>query len=210
VEILKKSYSKQNILQKSLAGFEYKGFFDYLINNKKVITITLPYYDYLRGKVFIDDLKDAYETEVPYHFTIVSLINLLYDDLLSQVKRGAIHKDIAQFLIRGKEQYFNIQKREKRVLKALTDRVFEFESVIDEEEISPKNKGKDAYIEIKMRESEILRGEVLLHDLEPYLNGISVQFEELLVIRFLDFINEIKKDGNSVKIQQSIINRLSS
>lgn len=206
---LKKSFSKLNILQNKLSGAgEYRSFFDFRSNQRKYLTVSIPYYDYIRGKIFIEDLREAFPEEVPFLFNIADLLYLLYDDLLSQVKRGARNQEIAQFLILGKGRYFSYPKNEKRVMKAISERLFEFH-VLEEEE-KPSEVEKKAYIDVKMRESEILRGEVLLHDLEPHMNDITITIEELLAIRFLDFIHLIKKEGNLSTIQLSIAKKISS
>ena len=206
---MKKSFSKLNILQSKLSGAgEYKSFFEFRSNQRKYLTVSIPYYDYIRGKIFIEDLREAFPEEVPFLFNIADLLYLLYDDLLSQVKRGAQNQEIAQFLILGKERYFSYPKNEKRVMKAISERLFEFH-VLEEEE-KPNEVEKRAYIDVKIRESEILRGEVLLHDLEPHMNDITVTIEELLAIRFLDFIHLIKKEGNLSTVQLSIAKKISS
>lgn len=205
---MKKSLSNLNLLKGKLNGKQYQGFWDYLLHNRKIITIEIPYYEYLRGTIFIDDLRENYKDKVPYNFDVASLIYLLYDDFMKQVKRGASNKEIAQFLLRGKEEYFYTRKKEKRVMKAITERLLEFQS-IEEEEIVQTNE-KKAYIDLKMEEREILRGEVLLHDLEVYLNDVPIRIEDILAIRFLDFISDLKKEGNSLSVQKSIVSRFIS
>lgn len=93
----------------------------------------MPYYDYIRGKIFIEDLRDNFGEKVPYHFDIAVLLHMLYDDFLAKIKKGAKNEEIARYLIRGKEKHF-IKKKQKRVMKALTKHVFEFETVEEEEE----------------------------------------------------------------------------
>ncbi|SMQ86628.1 hypothetical protein SAMN05444673_6627 [Bacillus sp. OV166] len=206
---MKKSYSKLNLLQKKLQGLSSpKGFLDYMLGNRKYLTIVTGYYDYIRGEVFIDDMFDIFD-DVPRGFDLAVLIHLLYQDFLTQVKKGNINKQVAGFLVSGKARYLGEKKAERRVMKALTEHVFTFES-IEEEIIEESEKEKKAYITIQMKESEILRGEILLHDLTPYLNDQHVTIEDLLTILYLDFINQIKEQGNSDKIQKSILSHLKS
>ncbi|MGA5691386.1 hypothetical protein [Cytobacillus pseudoceanisediminis] len=206
---MKKSYSSLNILQKKLTGIADTGIFGTLLSNRKYITVKIPYYEYIRGKVFIEDLRDNFEEQVPFQFDIAVLLYMLFDDFLSQVKQGgANHDQIANYLISSKKRFFKKTTKEKRVLKPLTQHIFEFNTIEDEEEELPAPDERTAYIELRMRESEILRGEVLIHDLEPYLKGISLTIEEMIKIVYLDFIQTIKLEGNSLKVQKSIVKRL--
>jgi hypothetical protein len=209
VVLLKKSYSKLNLLQKKLQGFSSpKSFLDYVLGNQKYLTIITSYYDYIRGEVFIDDMFDIFD-DVPRGFDLAVLIHLLYKDFLTQIKKRNINKEVARFLLSGKAQYLGEKKVERRVMKALTEHVFTFES-IEEEFIKESEKERKAYITIQMKESEILRGEIFLHDLTPYLNNQHVTIEDLLTILYLDFINQIKEQGNSDKIQKNILSHLKS
>ncbi|MGF6947751.1 hypothetical protein QF028_000244 [Neobacillus sp. B4I6] len=206
---MKKSYSKLNLLQKKLQGLSSpKGFFDYILGNRKYLTIVTGYYDYIRGEVFIDDMFDIFD-DVPRGFDLAVLIHLLYKDFLTQIKKGNVNKQVAGFLLSGKARYLGEKKAERRVMKALTEHVFTFES-IEEEIIEESDKEKKAYITIQMKESEILRGEIFLHDLTPYLNNQHVTIEDLLTILYLEFINQIKEQGNSDKIQKNILSHLKS
>jgi len=204
---LKRSYSGLNILQEKIFGFtEPKGFIRHLFSNRKYITVVIPYYDYLRGKVFIDDLRDNFEDEIPLDLDIAFLLYMLYDDFLTQIKKGAKTEQIAAYLIDGKRKHFYKKVKQKRIMKPLTTHVFEFETI--EEGYTEDDDEKKAYLAIRMRESEILRGEVLIHDLDIHLKGTDLSVEELIAIVYLDFIENVKKEGNSVKVQQSIVAHL--
>jgi hypothetical protein len=204
---LKKSYRNSPMLQEKVTGKSApKNLFRALFSSRRYLTIALPYYDYLRGNVFIEDLKDAYGEAVPLMFDISVLLLLLYDDFMNQVKRGAKHHDIAMYLKQGMRQYFSKPKQEKRVMQAVNDRLFTFETV--EEEVEEEVKEKTAYLEMRIRESEILRGEFLLHDVEPFMEGTNVAIEQLISLVYLNFIEGIKAEGNSPSIQKSIIAHL--
>jgi hypothetical protein len=206
---LKKSYSSINILQEKLAGLtESKGFFGYLFSNRKYLTVSLPYYDFLRGKVFLEDIRENFIEESPPQFGLDDLIYLLYNDFLTQIKRGAKNEQIAQYLLSGLNRHFQVTKREKRIMKPISQSSFEFELIEEEDIEMQQEKGKTAYLSIRMRESEILRAEVLLHDLENYLGGTEVSIEQIIAITYLDFIEKVKSEGNSLKVQKAILNRL--
>lgn len=207
---MKKSYSSLNILQEKLSGLvESRGFFGFLFSNRKYLTISLPYYDFIRGKVFLEDLRDNFVEESPPPFGLDDLIYLLYDDFLQQIKRGnAKHDQIAQYLLSGLNRHFQVTKKEKRIMKPISQSSFEFELIEEEDIEMQQEKGKTAYLTIRMRESEILRAEVLLHDLEPNLGSTEVSIEQVIAITYLDFIEKVKSEGNSLKVQKAILNRL--
>lgn len=175
------------------------------MNNRKYVTITLPYYDYLRGEVFIEDMRDTFPDEVPFQFDMGTLLYMLYNDFLMQVKRGAPYDQIANYLMNGKNKYYKKRTQSKRVMKPLTNHVFEFQTIEEEQEPPKEKEEKRADLEIRMKESEILRGEILLHDLSSYMKDIIVTVEEMIAIIYLDFIEHVKSGGNSAKVQKSIL-----
>ena len=208
--LLKKSYSRLNLLQRKLQGLSpSKGLFDYIFGNRRYLKIIIGYYDYIRGEVFIDDMFDMYE-DVPHGFNLAVLIHLLYKDFLNQIKKGNINKQVAGFLMSKKEQYMGEVKVEKRVMKALSDHLFTFETIEKEVIEEDFEKEKKAHITIQMKETEILRGEIFLHDLSPYLKDQHITIEDLLTILYLDFIAQVKEEGNSVKVQKNILSHLKS
>jgi hypothetical protein len=200
---LKKSYSEHNLLQERLMGrFKPRSLFKYLITSRKAISIKIPYYEYLRGRIFINDIKDIYGDEVPHSFDILALICMLYDDFMDQMKRGGEHKLAAMYLLEGKMKLSAKSVQAKRELKALSSHIFSMEEVEIENEDTKDE--RHAYLEILMKEEEILRGEVLIHDLENYLDGQALSVEDIIVIRYVDFINKIKQEGNTQRAQNSI------
>lgn len=207
---MKKSYSNLNLLQQKLTGTSSpKGFFEYIFHNRKYLTLVIGYYDYLRGKVFIEDMLDLYE-DVPLGFDLAVLIHLLYRDFITQIKKGTEFKQVAGFLLSGKADYLGKKRTEKRVMKALTEHVFSYESTEEEIIETKPEKEKKAHLTIRIKESEILRGEIFLHDLSPYLKEEHITIEDLLTILYSDFINQIKKHGNSEKVQKNILFHLKS
>ncbi|MEE3956057.1 hypothetical protein [Peribacillus frigoritolerans] len=75
-----------------------KGFLDYFMPKYRYLQIEVPYYEYLRGEVFLEDTKDLFE-EAPQNLTLYHLIALLYFDFLEQVKKGAKYEQLCPFLI---------------------------------------------------------------------------------------------------------------
>lgn len=73
--------------------------------------------------MFIEDMFDIYE-DVPHEFDLGVQIHLLYKDFMTQIKKGDVNKQVAGFLLSGKEQFSEEKKIEKRVMKALTHNLF--------------------------------------------------------------------------------------
>ncbi|MDM5215066.1 hypothetical protein QUF94_27490 [Peribacillus sp. NJ4] len=63
---------------------------------------------------------------------------------------------------------------------------------------------KRAEITLRIKESEIYRGEVFLHDISPYLME-ELKVEDLLVILFMDFLKRIKEKGNLSQAMKAIL-----
>lgn len=207
-ENLKKSFSGLNILHKQLSGIgDSKRFFGSFFSGHKYLEINIPYYDYIRAKIFIQDLRDNFEEEVPYQFNEAVLFHILYDDFLNQIKKGAKNEQIANYLLTGKKRYFQQRIQQKRIMKSLTPHAFAFETIEEEIENDKSREDKTASITLRMRESEILRGEVLLHDLFGN-EDFEMTVEQLIVIVYLDFIQQVKNEGNSIKVQKSILTHL--
>ncbi|MFK9119555.1 hypothetical protein ACJEBK_22125 [Peribacillus frigoritolerans] len=201
---MKKSYSQFSLLSNKLlyGTKEKKGFFDYLLPKYRYLQIEVPYYEFLRGEVFVEDMKDLFE-EAPQNLSLYHLIALLYFDFLEQVKKGAKYDEICPFLISSKKKFLERPMVQKRVLKQLTSNLFSFEQ--REEEIEVTSEEKRAEITLRIKESEIYRGEVFLHDISPYMKGEELTVEDLLVILFMDFLQSIKEKGNSSQVMKAIL-----
>ena len=206
METLKKSYSEFNILQNKLTeSFREKGMLEHFFSSRKYLTITLPYYQYLRGLIFIDDLRDNYPDEVPFNFNMAYLLHMLYKDFMRQVKKGVNNEEVANYLKESMAKYFPVKMVEQRVFKKVSSTLFQFETVEDVEKDTELEDERTAHLDIRMRDKVILRGEVLLHDLSPYLGGLRVSVEHLIAIIFLDFIKSVQANGNSSAVQGAIV-----
>lgn len=200
---MKKSYSQFSLLSNKLlyGTKEKKGFFDFFLTKYRYLQIKVPYYEYLRGEVFVEDIKDLFEEA--QHLTLYHLIVLLYFDFLEQVKKGTKYEQLCPFLITSKKKFLERPIVQKRVLKQVTSNLFSFEQ--REEEIEVTSEEKQAEITLRIKESEIYRGEVFLHDISPYLMDEEFTVEDLLVILFMDFLQRIKEKGNSSQVMKSIL-----
>lgn len=200
---LKRSYSQLNILKNKLlyGTKERKGFLDLFMPQYRYLKIEVPYYEYLRGEVFVEDIKDLFDEA--QHLTLYHLIVLLYFDFLEQVKKGAKYEQICPFLISAKKKYIDRPSVLKRELKQVTPHLLSLEQ--REEEIEVTSEEKKAEITLRIKEVGIYRGEVFLHDISPYLIDAEFTVENLLVILFLDFLQRIKEQGNSTQVMKNIL-----
>lgn len=106
-----KSFSRLNLLSKEYISPFKKGFSQLIRWDTSILRITLPYYDYLRGLVFIDDTKRVYEEETPITFDLAALISLLHDDFIYHTQKGVRnHQQTASFLLHMKENYLSTKQ----------------------------------------------------------------------------------------------------
>lgn len=186
----------------------YKGFFQSFFSSKKYINVKLPYYDFLRGQVFIQDLIDNFPEDMSSSFDIAQLIHMLYTDFLNQIKRGVKNEDVAVYLKQSMEKYFPVKVVEKRVFKQVNNHLFQYEDIEEYDDEEEEEEEKFAYLDIRASEKIILRGEILLYDLSPFLSGTSISVEQLIAIIYLDFIKRVQEHGNSVAVQQTLIKKI--
>lgn len=101
-----KSFSRLNLLSKGYISPLRKGLSQFFHLDISILTLSIPYYDYLRGLVFIDDVKRVFEDETPTTFDLAALISLLHDDFIYHTQKGVRnHQQTASFLLHMKETY---------------------------------------------------------------------------------------------------------
>ena len=64
---------------------------------------------------------------------------------------------------------------------------------------------KRAEITLRIKESEIYRGEIFLDYISPFLIDEELTVENLIVILFMDFLQRVKEKGNSTQVMKSIL-----
>lgn len=201
-----KSFSKFNIIKSKLNEGK-KSFLDMILEPKyQYIEIEVPHYDYLRGNVLLSDIEMVV-AEGP-SIDIAQLINLLYLQFLYQVRKGADLSTLAHSVVNKMIECniwnSTIMKKEKK-LTGVTPNLFVLKEY-DTAEIQEKPKQKQAFITIRMKISEIYRGEVFLHDIYNLNNDYIITVEELISMLYIDFIKTIKQAGNDEKVIYNIIN----
>lgn len=207
---MKKSFSKLNLLSQDYISPFKSGLSKLFQLDLAKLTIILPYYDYLRGLVFIDDVKQVFEDEAPEELDLAALLSLLHDDFLYHTQKGVrSHQETVNFLLNGKKTYLKKPKKnQKGNLKQVHLNTFIFVHEEDEDNVEEEIEQPEEdnmVIEMVMRKAKIQRTEILLYDLSSYMDQDRITVEELITILYLDFIDRIKKGGNNEKIMRSII-----
>lgn len=169
------------------------------------VEIEVPHYDYLRGNVLLSDIEMVVD-EGP-SIDIGQLINLLYLQFLYQVRKGAdlsaLAHNVVNKMIECNLLESTLMKKEKK-LTSVTPNLFvlkEYETA----ELSKQSKPRQAIITIRMKISEIYRGEVFLNDIYNLNNEYDITVENLISMLYIDFIKTIKQAGNDEKVIYNII-----
>jgi hypothetical protein len=188
-----KAYSQYNLIEEELFRLESekeaKSIFSKLsdlILSKLFewceFNIKVPNYIYLRAKILCEDV----ELLSGYEFRVHELIYLLY--------RMFLHKMIKQddpFYI---YQVINVRSLDKPKVK----RVGQF---MDIEDYNDKVKS----VNVRIKRKYVLRGEVILRDLENIVPNHNLTIEKILETIFIDFIKEYQsgsfKNAMNVLIQ---------
>lgn len=178
-----------------------------------VLSLKMKHIDLLRGNAFIDDIQETFDEAYPdcMRLNIADLINILFQDFIKQVKSGTHdHRVVADFLLDGNLRYLHplkqkqTKKESQRKLQQVTPYSFIFEDV--EEEIDEVEEMDEMVIvDIAFKERFINRVKILLYDIEPHLKGENLSVEDVIVIRYLNFIERLRIEGNNRKIMEAIL-----
>jgi hypothetical protein len=210
-EIQSKHLKKRSLLERLVKKIEMALNLDIVKLN-----LTMKYIDVLRGYAFIDDLKETFGENHPECKTlnISDIISILYEDFIKQIKNGnQNHKVVAEFLLDGKLRYIDSMKKNvpyERRFKQITPNTFIYEDVeledddIDDD-VDEENLEETVYVEIFIKEKFVNRGKILLYDLEPYLKGEKITIEDVISIRYLNFIDQLRVEGNNRKVMKAIL-----
>lgn len=206
MESWRKSYSQLKLLKNRVLQTEEKrGFFDLLFyGDQKYLTLNIPYFAYIRGMVFLDDLTELLEPD--QEVNIYHLIIVLYNDFAYQIKKGKLSMQEAANYINASRKLFLMPKvNERRVLKQINE--YSFETGTEIIEVQQEEQERMTEITIRMKEDLIFRGEVFLNDVAALLEEV-ITFEELLTLVYLHFIRGIQHNGNSLLKMENILNNL--
>lgn len=181
------------------------------------LDIKLKYVDILRGEEVVNDLKDTFIDKYPIvaKFEVADLFYLLYGDFIMQIKNGKFsHSDAADFLIDGKRKYLDIlskRRSTRKEIQQVSPNSFIFEDIEEEDEDFVENGSREfsindvVYFELIFNIRQNNRCKVFLYDIEPYLDGEVINVEDVIAIRYLNFIDQVRLEGNNPKIMKSIL-----
>ncbi|WP_121616799.1 hypothetical protein [Virgibacillus halodenitrificans] len=178
------------------------------------ISLKMKHIDILRGFAYIDDIKEVFEKVYPgcLKLDIADLINILFQDFVKQIKNGdQNHKEVADFLLDGNLRYLHLLKKRRstnestqRKLQQISTYSFVLEDVEETIQVE-EDMNEIIFYDILFKEKFINRIKILLYDLEPYLKGENFSVEEVIVIRYLNFIERIRTEGNNPQVMEAIL-----
>lgn len=181
-----------------------------------VTELKMKYVDILRGEELINDIKDTYLDYYPdvKFLDLEDIVAILFKDFLNQIKSGnQDHQQAVNFFIQGKNKYMEGRNKvqQKKEVQQVSSNTFIFEEV--EELDEPKNvndlkPGDTVYLSVELNTRDINRVKVFLYDVEPLLNGEILTTSDIITIRYLNFIDQIRNSGNNKKVIMAILKNL--
>ncbi|MED4068603.1 hypothetical protein [Priestia megaterium] len=188
-----KKYSSSNLLQKELTQGSKNSFFGKLLyefdkSSTKTMTLLVPMEVFVRAQVFCEDVEELSGMQ----FSQADLIDILYMDFLTHVKSKPDHQTIFNSII----QLERTSGKDLGIVRSKQGSIYE---VIHE--YRDKNMEE---LKVKFRRKLILRGEILLADLESVFPDHGFMLENVLELLYCDFINNWRK-GNNTKAMKDIL-----
>lgn len=186
-----KKYSNNNLLEKELSQGSKNSFFGKLLyefdkSSTKTLTLLVPMEVFVRAQVFCEDIEDLSEMQ----FTQADLIDILYMDFLTHVKAKPDHQEIFNMLV----QLERGSGKDLGIVRSKQGSIYE---VIHE--YRDKNMEE---LKVKFRRKLILRGEILLADLENVFPDHGFMLENVLELLYCDFINNYRKGNNKKAVKE--------
>jgi len=183
-------------------GSEPTGILKLLEPKFRYLEVSVPYYDYLRGDVLVSDLEIVNED---ISVDIGNIFSLVILQFLIVMRKGSELENVGRSLMNKKDLYLNGEEhhhQEELIMKS--QNTWGLELVRTPKKVKPKM----AFIKFRMKASEIYRCEILLHDITQVIPQFDLCIEELVAILYLDFIKQIKSNGNNHQVMEQIIDAL--
>lgn len=158
-----------------------------------------------RAQVFVGTINEIVEGETDMILTVEKLTEMLYVDFLRSINSGTTLEMLAKWIR-------SVQVDEHQESDLSIHHYLSNQNELDIEELKRqvKNRGRKAedhtYISVKVEKQQVLKGEVLLHDLHELFPDLQLDVEEFLELRFKDIVLEIKS-GN-YEIFKNIVERM--
>lgn len=189
-----KKYSRFDLMSSAVmdnAGGIIHRLFDsrYARLNIKVST-----YHLKRAQVFVGTINEIVEDETDMILTVEMLTEMLYKDFLRSIDGGTT-LDMLSKWIRSVRMDDN-KKQDLSIHHYLSEgKDLNIADIKSQLKIRHKIKEDFTYISVKIDKQHILKGEVLLHDLNEEYPDLVLDVEEFLSLRFKDIILQVKS-GN--------------
>jgi hypothetical protein len=177
-----------------------------LFESKSIrLTISLPVYDLKRAAVFVGTVNELIEDETDKLFTIEQLISILYEDFLRQVEQGMDLDTLAEAIERKMNEF---KKAEMKVYHYLSDVQDDLKLNDLKRQFKEKKQvhNEQTYFQFRILKKYVLKGEVILHDLNELYPRIQLSVEELIALRFKDVMKQIK--AGDYRILTNIVRKL--
>lgn len=193
-----RAYSHLNLLNRRVEITGRSGFstiIGSLFESKYVtLEIRIPTYDYLRGRQFVNDLKAILGEDMDPNFRVEHIFVTLYQDFLRQVRGGADLLDLAKLIMAGKKHFAGLDAPVEVDFVSKNS----FVMVREDRPKRVKKENRPVYLPIQVFRNEVERGEYLLYDMETLYPELDITVEELISIRYRDFMHEVKNGNNRV------------
>ena len=190
-----KRYSSANLLSEELSFIKDNDFLSkilYKITKTSTITLTIevPVNLYLRTEVFCDDVMELSEMI----FDQGDLIYLLFNDFMLFAKKNP--NPIAIFkLLTSLER----ESGKDAILEQQEGNLFKLTHQQKQQQMK--------ILEFKFRRKHVLRGEILLADLEEVQPKHGFTLEKVLSLLYCDFVDKFRK-GNNSEVINTIVSSL--
>ncbi|MDP4084699.1 MAG: hypothetical protein Q8934_08810 [Bacillota bacterium] len=202
-----KRYSRFDLLNNAIVGSTGQ-VINRIFESKEVkLTISVPEYDLKRASVFVGTINELIEDEVDELFTIEDLIVLLYKDLLRQIDIGMNLDTFARAIESKLNDFEKTNVKVHHYLKNLEENI-SLDEIRQQMKQKKQVQNQEVYFSFRILKKYVLKGEVLLHDLNELYPKIHLNVEELIALRFKDIMREIK--AGDYKILANIIQTLTN
>lgn len=183
-------YSAANLIDEELTFIGASDFVSKMVYKMtKSSTISLkievPLSLYLRAEVLCEDIMEL--SDLP--FCQKDLMNLLYNDFLLFAKKKP--EPMAIFTL--------LNKLEKEIGRASTLQLQADTNTF--KRIQRKNPVQMKFLNCSMRRKFVLRGEVMLADMEEVQEGHGFTIERVLELLYMDFIEKFRRGGTKDSIE---------
>jgi hypothetical protein len=210
-----KSFSSYNLIAEKLNGSKKRGLLRFIESSSVYIKIKVPKYEYIRADALLADI--AYTIKDAPKIDMWSLFLMLYLQFINKVRKGGDTKTLGKNIMDKMEIHKEIMQppssltiKSQKTLKKISPTSWKFDEEIIKDEQPHDDEDHDnnafAYVYIKIKKSELYRGEILLCDIEKAIEkSIHFKVEDLISMLFIDFIKDIERAGNNESELMSII-----